>query len=74
MMTDLPAGTFFAFRYKGDWDHGQVCVDQNSYTLMTGAQVPADADVHVCVWKGKRLESRRVRKGPQPTSGRDSWR
>lgn len=59
MMTDLPVGTYFRFRYKGEWDFGVVQPGQMTYMLVV--ERPDETPV-TCVWKGKRLEKRHQHK------------
>lgn len=58
MMTDLPAGTYFRFRYKGEWDFAVVHEDLKSYMIV--AERPNETPI-TCVWKGKKGEKRLCR-------------
>lgn len=60
-MTELAAGTYFWFTYKGTRDYGRVSETRETYQLLAECQVPAGTTVHRCVWVGpkrRRLESR----------------
>ena len=51
MKTDLPAGTYFRFRYKGHWDYGRIEPNGTSYMLLDESQTVGQ-HVVTCVWRG----------------------
>lgn len=60
MNTDLPLGTLVRYRYHGEWEYAEV-VECNAEKLLRLSDAPPTGTmVHTCVWKGDRLESRRV--------------